>query len=151
MTSLLWRHNLIFDVNFVVKKYWHLSSIHMPSFTTRYWLHLELCWNNQNLWHLHDRFQGHLVPAWLEVEQVRFASWSVYRVCWETTFLISQPFQSFRKVQYLRFSSSKLTLFFVICLFFILLQTRYNTQKTRITNFSLQLIYKVPEGNKEKN
>ena len=40
--------------------------------------------------------------------------------------------------------------FFVICLFFILLQTRYNTQKTRITNFSLQLIYKVPEGNKEK-
>ena len=40
---------------------------------------------------------------------------------------------------------------FVICLFFILLQTRYNTQKTRITNFSLQLIYKVPEGNKEKN
>ena len=40
--------------------------------------------------------------------------------------------------------------FFVICLFFILLQTRYNTQKTRITNFSLQLIYNIPEGNKEK-
>ena len=39
---------------------------------------------------------------------------------------------------------------FVICLFFILPQTRYNTQRTRITNFSLQLIYNIPEGNKEK-
>ena len=53
----------------------------------------------------------------------------------------------------MEYFSNSLTIhffFFFICLFFILLQTRYNTQKTRITNFSLQLIYKVPEGNKEK-
>ena len=33
----------------------------------------------------------------LDVEQVRFASWSFTAFCLETTFLISQPFQFFRK------------------------------------------------------
>ena len=40
-----WRRNLIFAVNFVVKKIGHLSSIHLQRFTTRYLPHLKLCWN----------------------------------------------------------------------------------------------------------
>ena len=43
----------------------------------------------------------------LDVEQVRFASWSFTAFCLETTFLISQPFQFFRKSTILHFSSSK--------------------------------------------